>query len=92
MRVLPTKRVPNEADAPTTDRRADPSSGPRHCFYATHKLPDIATARREVDMAQPPATNERIVQLLLELKHDLAESKKREERIARELEQLRKRI
>jgi hypothetical protein len=43
-------------------------------------------------MAQPPATNERIVQLLLELKHDLAESKKREERIARELEQLRKRV
>ena len=32
-------------------------------------------------MAQPPATNERIVQLLLELKHDVAESKKQEENI-----------
>ena len=43
-------------------------------------------------MAQLPATNERIVQLLLELKHDLAESKKREEQIARDLERLRERI
>jgi hypothetical protein len=47
---------------------------------------------KEVDMAQPPATNERIVQLLLELKHDLAESKKREEKLARELERLGKRL
>jgi hypothetical protein len=43
-------------------------------------------------MAQPPATNERIVQLLLELKRDLAESKKREEKIAREVERLGKRL
>jgi hypothetical protein len=43
-------------------------------------------------LAQPPATNERIVQLLLELKHDLEESKKREEMIARELERLGKRL
>ena len=38
-----------------------------------------------------PATNERIVQLLLELKSELAESKKRQEQIARDLARLRDR-
>ncbi len=35
-----------------------------------------------------PATNERIVQLLEEVKAQLAESKKREQQIARDLERL----
>ncbi len=39
-------------------------------------------------MATQPATNNRIVQLLLEMQTELAESKKREEKIARDLERL----
>jgi hypothetical protein len=35
-----------------------------------------------------PATNERIVRLLEELRSDLADSKRREERIMRSLDQL----
>ena len=58
--------------------------------------PDEAYTRidvgREVNMAGQraphPATNERIVQLLEEVKAQLAESRKREQKIARDLERL----
>jgi hypothetical protein len=39
--------------------------------------------------ANVPPTNERIVELLLELKDELAQASKREEQIARDLERLR---
>lgn len=39
-------------------------------------------------MATQPATNERIVALLLAVQAELTESKKREEKIARDLERL----
>jgi hypothetical protein len=38
--------------------------------------------------SSPPATNERIVRLLEELKAELADSKKREEQLARDLGRL----